>query len=156
MQSVNIGSKYESISQIGLARLIPSLGVQKERPMEYDEEEVLARYVWRHCRHLMTEIERRADLAGMAEIKAAAAEERGSTSLAREVTQRWGSAGDIEVRMALGDGFEAFRQRVTYRLLADPAVQAMIKRCPECGRVVRTPQARQCLWCKHVWRGRDA
>jgi hypothetical protein len=124
--------------------------------MEYDEAEVLTRYVWCHCRHLMTDVERRADLAGMAASKADAAEQGGHYSLAGVMRERWGRAGDAEVREALADGYAAFRLRVADRLLWDARVQAMINRCPECGRVVRTPQARQCLWCNHVWRGRDA
>lgn len=119
--------------------------------MEYDEAEVLRWYVWRHCQHLMTDIERRADRAGMAAIKADAAEQGGSHSLAKAVRERWGSAGDAEGGMALAAGYEAFRERVTHRLLSDAAVRAMINRCPACGRVVRTPLARQCLWCKHTW-----
>jgi hypothetical protein len=36
-------------------------------------------------------------------------------------------------------------------LLADPRCQALINRCPRCQRVVATPKARQCLWCKYDW-----
>jgi hypothetical protein len=124
--------------------------------MDYDEAEVLTRYVWHHCQHLMSDVERRAYRVGMAATKADAAIERGSHSLARVLLERWGGDGEAEVRAALADGYEAFRQRVTRKLLSDARVQAMINRCPECGRVVRTPRARQCLWCKHVWRGGDA
>jgi len=26
-----------------------------------------------------------------------------------------------------------------------------IVRCPKCARVLRTPRARQCMWCLHDW-----
>lgn len=124
--------------------------------MDYDETETLTRYVWQYCSHLLTEFERRVDKAGMAEIKASAAEERGYTSQARIIRERWGIGQDAEVQKALAGGYEAFRRRVAGRLLADPAVSTTINRCPRCGRVVRTPLARQCLWCGHAWRASTA
>src|SRR5262249_13032115 len=54
-----------------------------------------------------------------AEIKASAAEERGYTSQARIIRERWGIGQDIEVRTALADDYEAFLRRVAERLLAD-------------------------------------
>lgn len=123
--------------------------------MDYDETRVLTSYVWSHCQHLMTDVERRADRAGMIGIKAAAAEERGNASLARALSKHRDSVGGPEIEAALSDGWDAFRQRVLRRLLADDAVRAMINRCPQCCRIVRSPLARQCLWCKHVWRGRE-
>lgn len=124
--------------------------------MDYDEAETLTRYVWRYCPQLLTELERRVDTAGMAEIKASAAAARGHASQARIIKERWGIGQDVEVRKALADGYEAFRRRVAERLLADPAVLTAINRCPRCRRVVRTPLARQCLWCGHAWRGSTA
>jgi hypothetical protein len=127
--------------------------VGRHRPMEDDDEaEVLARYVWRFCQHLMTDVERRADRFFVIETKARWQEERGHEEFARELRARFSHECDEEIRAMLADGHEAFRDRVIRRLLADPAVQAMINRCPKCRRVVRTPEARQCLWCNHVWR----
>jgi hypothetical protein len=45
---------------------------------------------------------------------------------------------------------------VVRRLLQDPATQTLINRCPRCHRIVRTPSAKQCLWCKHDWHGSPA
>jgi hypothetical protein len=126
--------------------------VRRRRSMEDDEPEVLARYVWRFCQHLLTDVERRADHFFMIETKASWREDHGNREFARKIRSHPEHTCDDEIRGALADGHEAFRARVIRRLLADPAVQAMINRCPKCRRVVRTPEARQCLWCKHVWR----
>ncbi|MFO0961165.1 MAG: hypothetical protein U0800_27610 [Isosphaeraceae bacterium] len=120
--------------------------------MEVDDEEELRRYVLRHCREFLTEAERRADRAGMVGIKAADAERRGSRALAGKLREKWCDDRDKEVRSLLADGYEMFRLRLVRRLLADPGVQALIVRCPSCGRLARTPLARQCLRCKHTWR----
>jgi hypothetical protein len=37
---------------------------------DYDEGAILFAYVWRHCQHLMTDIELRADRAALARAKA--------------------------------------------------------------------------------------
>jgi hypothetical protein len=120
--------------------------------MEYDEAEELARYIRRQYPELMSSTEWRAYNAGMAELKASAAQERGSEELARVVRKRWGIQADPEVQAALADGYDVFLERVAGRLLTDPAIRAMVNRCPKCARIVKTPLARQCLWCKHVWR----
>ena len=124
--------------------------------MEYDEEEILARYLFRHASHYMTDVELRADRSAVVEMKAERNEQRGSTSSARTLREKFGHGDDPAVAAALADGYEAFRLRVVLRLLSEQEVVAMINRCPACGRIVRTPRARQCLWCGHDWHGRGA
>jgi hypothetical protein len=56
---------------------------------------------------------------------------------------------------ALADGVEVFRRRVCRRVLAERGAEVFVNRCPTCRRVVRTPQARQCLWCGFDWHGSE-
>ena len=121
------------------------------RTQDYDEESILFRYVWRHCRNLMTDLERRTDRAAGVRSKALASRSMGNDNLARKLLDGWGCVGDPAVESELQGGLDAFRQRVVFRLLADPRCQALINRCPRCRRVVATPQARQCLWCGFDW-----
>ncbi len=122
---------------------------------DYDENEVLFLYVWRNCQHLLTDFERRVDTAGMVRLKAEHSRSTGHDAFAEMLLKRSGAIGDPEVESALRDGLDAFRRRVGSRLLADPRCQALINRCPRCRRVVVTPKARQCLWCKHDWHDPD-
>jgi hypothetical protein len=122
---------------------------------DYEEDAVLFSYVWRQCQHLMTEVELRADQAATVRMKAEGMRSRGHGDLARRMLERWGAPGDLAVDAELRDGQVAFRRRVFCRLLADPRCQALINRCPRCRRVVATPRARQCLWCKHDWHERS-
>ncbi len=115
--------------------------------MEYDEERELTRYVWDHYQELMTEFEQRVGWAHLAEGKAAA----GHQGVAEFILRRRSIAGDPEAEAALADGVEAFRQRVCRRVLAERGAEAFVNRCPRCRRVVRTPRARQCLWCGFDW-----
>jgi hypothetical protein len=115
--------------------------------VEYDDEREVTRYVWDYYGRLMSEFEQRVGWAHLADGKAAA----GHHAVAQFILRRHGIPGDPEAEAALSDGVEAFRQRVCRRVLAEHGTQAFVNRCPSCGRVVRTPQARQCFWCGFDW-----
>jgi hypothetical protein len=115
--------------------------------VDYDEELELTRYVWLYHQRLMTEFEQRVGWAYLAEGKAAI----GHSGVAEFILRRHGIAGNPEAEAALADGVETFRRRVCRRVLADHGAEVFVNRCPSCGRVVRTPLAKQCLWCSHDW-----
>jgi len=119
--------------------------------IDYDEETVLCRYVWRHCRRFMTGLELRADRAATVREKAARATAMGSQQLAKVLLEQWGCVGDLEIDAALAEGCQALHLRALRRIQADPDALAGINRCPRCRRVVQTPTAQQCLWCNHDW-----
>ena len=56
-----------------------------------------------------------------------------------------------EIRPAVEAGEAAFLDLVAARLLEASGVKGLVKRCPECRKIVRTPRARLCLWCGHDW-----
>jgi hypothetical protein len=121
--------------------------------VDYDEDRELTRYVWDHYQRLFTEFEWRVGRAIHGRTKAAMST---SPEMAGALNRLWGAVGDAEVETALADGFEAFRRRVRDRLLAEHGAAVFVNRCPSCGRVVRTPQARQCFWCGFDWHSADA
>lgn len=109
--------------------------------MDYDEELELNRYVWNHYSSLMTEFERRVGLAIIGRWKAAHA----GTPPTHPLWARWGATGDPAVESALAEGPEAYRRQVRVRVLAESCDVVFVNRCSACGRVVRTPNARQCF-----------
>ena len=116
--------------------------------MDYDDDRELTKYVWDNCGQLLTEFELRVGRAITARAKAAASQ---SAEMAGVLNKIWGEVGDPAVETALADGPEIFRRRVRDRLLSEHAAEIFINRCPSCGRVVRTPLARQCFWCGFDW-----
>lgn len=117
--------------------------------MEYDEDRVLTKYIWDNYYPLLTHLERLG-------AKAVALKEKESASgepMARLLRERWGGENDPAVIQALKDGPGVFRRRVRDRILDEEPSKIIINRCPECGRIVRTPKAKQCLWCGHDWHG---
>jgi hypothetical protein len=123
-------------------------GCATRATVEYNDESELTRYVWDHYQSLMTDFERRVGMAILGRMKASAST---SPSLAKTLNERWGQVCDPEIEAALAEGDEVFRRRVCRRILTQHAEAVFINRCPQCGRVVRTPQARQCFWCGHDW-----
>src|SRR4051812_33469427 len=78
--------------------------VTRVKVMDYDEAEAVVRYVWRHCAHLLTDLERRTAEAIVGREKAAAALRLGSPQMAQTISARWGCRGDPAVDAALVDG----------------------------------------------------
>ncbi len=118
---------------------------------EYDEDEVLTRYVWHNYRNLMTRVESLGEKAVVLEAKAQSAEE-GSRMRRRMEEKAELARTDRRVARALAEGPERFRRAVRDRLLRDRASKIDLNRCPRCDRIPRTPRAKQCPWCFYSWR----
>jgi len=116
--------------------------------MDYDEESVLTKYICNHYQHLMTDFERKTIDVISKRMKAEAAT---SEEITRMTLEKWGSMDDVEVNEALVNGYQAYQQRVRDRVLKDHTKDVFINRCPQCNRIVRTPEAKLCLWCGHSW-----
>ncbi|WP_338394142.1 hypothetical protein [Fulvitalea axinellae] len=52
----------------------------------------------------------------------------------------------------LKDGIDRFYQNVAERIMAEHADKVFMNKCPKCGRLARTPKARQCGHCGNEWR----
>jgi hypothetical protein len=115
---------------------------------KYDEDEAFDAYVSTHLRTFMTDYERRAcDLAVLRQ-KAEYSEHdrlknRFSDQLSKEPYEV------IELSMT---GYTALIERIRRRLLDSISTgELTVNRCPSCKRILRTPFAKQCLWCGHDW-----
>lgn len=114
---------------------------------EYDELTALTEYVFHNYYGLLTLEEKRIEKARISRIKASNSDGKISELLEK----RWGFADDPEVNSQLADGGVKFRSRVCQRILDECSEQIVVNRCPNCARVVRTPKAKQCLWCGNDW-----
>lgn len=91
----------------------------------YDEEKELTNYVWRNLyQHIP-----------MLELKAFMAAHNKPPSQCIEP----------DIREALANGVGDLRSRVAHVIAKRPDV--VIKRCNICKKIMRTPEARICLWC---------
>lgn len=51
----------------------------------------------------------------------------------------------------LRDGIDAFRENTAERILEDNGENVFFNDCPRCGKLTRTPFAKQCRFCGHDW-----
>jgi len=116
--------------------------------MEYDEREMIEWTIYRYYGHLRTPREHELSLAFLAKAKA---EGYRNPAVEERMRTRMGNVGDPEIQAVLERGFQAFRCAVADRILREHGSEVTINRCPACQRVVRTPMAKWCMWCKFDW-----
>lgn len=125
---------------------------------KYDEDEVLKHYVLRNRSSFMTSLEKRAETLGMMREKARHRildSHPDAVSWHEQRLAEYEAKTDEDIRKAIGDdlnSFVKFQQQITQRIdAAFLSGELYPNRCPACHRIVRTPEARQCLWCGHDW-----
>ncbi|NML40336.1 hypothetical protein HHL17_24275 [Chitinophaga sp. G-6-1-13] len=64
----------------------------------------------------------------------------------------WITANE-NVLTLLEDGFDKFEMEVAMRMQYQHGDKITFNRCPQCNGLARTPQACQCRYCGHSWRG---
>jgi hypothetical protein len=60
--------------------------------------------------------------------------------------------GDKEILELVSGGQDELDRKIAERILSDHGDKVIINNCPNCGRLARTPIARQCRHCGHSWR----
>jgi hypothetical protein len=133
--------------------------------------ELEAYVIYYFARDLMTTNERRAHQHLLSAQPLTEAEQRLSAGIALEEAQgfvvpakvksvlRRGRAGlsdDPEVLGLASGGLEEFYVRTAQRILAEDRDKIFVNTCPSCGKLARTPQARQCHFCGHDWHSNSA
>jgi hypothetical protein len=123
-------------------------------PNEYDEQAQIAYTIIRWHSHLMTvnewEMQTLFFIRAKAEVYKETAEERSEyerrvrSSMALSVDQ--GTAD-----LFIGLGYKRFTRLVAERVLREHGDEVVLNRCSKCERVVNTPTAKWCCWCKHDW-----
>jgi hypothetical protein len=115
----------------------------------YDEENVLAEYVAANFAHLMNEFEKKVYRLSIQREKAA----NGSAHR----LPRWIAEAGHEAAVASEAGYHSVKRQISQRIVNDvTAGEIIVSRCPNCSRIVRTPLAKQCLWCGHDWHEAEA
>ena len=58
---------------------------------------------------------------------------------------------DSETLKLLDNGYENFIKNVAKRILKEKSDDIVINNCPDCGKLARTPKAKQCRFCGFDW-----
>jgi hypothetical protein len=105
----------------------------------------MADYIFKYFLELMTTIERKAMLTHSYSYKAT------SDNMRKVLLERGWISDDKEVHQMLADGYPVFVHRVAGRLLRENKNKIFMNNCPNCGKLARTPLAKQCRHCGHDW-----
>ena len=115
----------------------------------YDDNLALRAYVHKHFPHLMTPLERRVT-EYIAPIVSDATDSK-IQKLHEFLESLDGHVDDDDVYTAFRTPYEQRIANAMARVLAEHRAEIIENRCPKCSRLVRTPAARQCLWCGYDW-----
>jgi hypothetical protein len=132
-----------------------------------------ATYVFQYYSHLRTDHERLAnrhlagtmkETRGRSDVAAQAEAKRSLNRLCKllsddpraevkKISRYWSEllSDDPIVLFLAREGYEAFVLRTGQRILNDHRDQIVLNCCPRCSMVARTPQARQCRFCRYDW-----
>ena len=117
---------------------------------EYDEVVVLWDYLFTHYKDRLTETEQKAGRMIIFDGRCPFQSAGGDPARDAEIRFEFGST-DPSVLGALAEGTRHFMKVAAARVLERNGAAIIVNRCPLCGRIARTPQARQCRWCRHDW-----
>ena len=112
--------------------------------MERDPE--LEEYIINHYPNLMNLKEK----AALKQHQALVKSDEALAKTRKKISKMPGSSEE-EVGELLDQGYAVFRKRVTDRILAQYKEHVFLNYCPNCGKLARTPQAKQCRHCGHDW-----
>jgi len=116
---------------------------------EYDEVVVLWDYLYTHFDRL-SETEQKAGRVMIFDGNCPFQSAGGDPARDAEIRFEFGST-DPSVFGALAEGKRRFMSQAAARVLQRNGAAIFVNRCPACGKIVRTPQAKQCRWCRHDW-----
>jgi hypothetical protein len=113
----------------------------------------LARYIVSHFSHLATDKENFAirHLGLLYKIEHSENKESTERKIAMYKSKGWLSE-DKEVLEMVSGGQEKLDKYIAERILSAHSDKVLINNCPNCGRLARTPSAKQCRHCGHSWR----
>jgi len=116
--------------------------MERDEPDETDE---LREYVLRYFGDLMTE----AEWTGTAEQRARW--KKRSRVLARERRRKYPALRQfpLSYKPPVSEDRIEYLNGVVRRILADHEGEVFLNRCPECARLLRSPQAKICYCCGH-------
>lgn len=102
-------------------------------------------YIYEYCSEFKTNDEK---IAGRTIIYTA---KTNNEKMFRIMKSRGWYSDEQHILDMLADGNQVFITRVATRIFNDHKDKLDLNLCPQCGKIARTPKARQCRFCGHTW-----
>ncbi len=114
--------------------------------VHYDNETIY--YIYKHYRGLQNDTEYRAEVHHYA---VSCIGYYPPKFLKIFYSQRRLLSYDPKVLELLKDGYDQFIENTAKRILEEERDKVFLNNCSKCGKLVRTPNAKQCRHCGHDW-----
>ncbi|WP_294314922.1 hypothetical protein [uncultured Chryseobacterium sp.] len=109
-------------------------------------DQEIVKYIIRYFSHLMTEDEIAALKYQMYMYKSSDNEKQ-----RKIMTEKCWIRQTPETDNLLRNGYEEFEINVAKRIVAQTPEKIFFNNCPDCGKLARTPSAKQCRYCGFSW-----
>ncbi len=105
-------------------------------------------YIFDYCGKYFWENEKKANLHLFALSKS----NRGvNVGMWKFFQERGMTSTNPEVLQLIEGGFESFKLKVVTRIWTEHKLELQLNLCPKCGKIARTPSAKQCRFCFYDW-----
>ena len=106
----------------------------------------LEEYIWQFCNHLKTDDEKMASkTASFYNL-----DKMDKKMLDFRKSKGWLS-DEPHIKEMISGGFEQLKKNTIERILKHHSNELELNLCPACGKIARTPLAKQCRFCLHDW-----
>ena len=109
-----------------------------------------AKYIVDYFSHLLSDEEKLAVRHTVSKIKLCSPASN-TAALTRIYKERGWLTENQSFLDLLKDGYDNFQMLVAKRILSEHSDQVFLNNCPNCDKLARTPQARQCRYCGFNW-----
>ncbi len=107
----------------------------------------LADYIYNYCGKYFWEKEKLADR----HLRTLAKSDAANTAMYKLLMQhQWISSDPVVLELAK-NGFEEYKRKVTERIFNEHKHELELNLCAKCGKIARTPMAKQCRFCHYDW-----
>jgi len=111
-----------------------------------------AKYIISHYSNLLTAEERLAIRHNHSIVKLDFDKIKANNSSAVKVYKNHGwLTEDEKILHLLKDGYDAFELRVAQKIIDQNGDKVFLNSCPKCGKLTKTPFAKQCRFCQFDW-----
>jgi len=115
---------------------------------QYSDHTETRRYISRWYNHLLTNSER---FGPSAEWLRNNVTDASPEEIDAVINEQYGGSEQRPIVAKLLTAIDRFTEQAISRILRDHALDIVLARCPDCGKIVASPDAKQCLWCGNDW-----
>lgn len=73
-----------------------------------------------------------------------------SHKLREMLMSKWRTTNKDALKLLEG-GYDNFKRKVCERVMSETPKEVFVNNCPKCGKLARTPYAKQCRFCNYDW-----